>query len=96
MGNSNYYIYGTIDDMDGTPVECYFNTVNTIDSLEREDGYSVDRYIAIIVTSDEKAVLAELTITDKTVLSNGTLDVEDPFSTAREISIAEALELWKD
>ena len=96
MGRNDCYTYDTIDDINGSPVECYFNTINIIDSQAREDGYDVDRQIVIIVTADEKAMLAEMTVANKFALKNGVFDIEDSFATAREISIAEALELWKD
>ena len=96
MGRNDCYTYDTIDDINGSPVECYFNTINVIDSQTREDGYNVDRQIVIIVTADEKAMLAEMTVANKFALKNGVFDIEDSFVTAREISIAEAVELWKD
>ena len=96
MGRNDCYTYDTIDDINGSPVECYFNTINVIDSQTREDGYNVDRQIVIIVTADEKAMLAEMTVANKFALKNGAFDIEDSFVTAREISISEAVELWKD
>ena len=95
LEDSTRYLYDTIDDINGAPVECYYVLLNTIDSQEREDGYTVDRDIVLIVTADEKAMLAEMTVANKIVSKNGVFDIEDSFATAREISIAEAVELWK-
>ena len=92
MGEDNDYIYHIIDAIDGAPVECYINIVHTIDSKEHEGGFTVDRKIVIIVTADEKAILADLTVADKIVSKNGVFDIEDSFATAHKISIAEALE----
>lgn len=97
MGDSTRYIYDTIDDINGIPVECYYMLINPIDEQVREDGCTIDRYITIIVPSDGKAILAEMTTTVKFISRNGVLDFDDDtFSTAREISIAEAVELWED
>lgn len=52
--------------------------------------------LIIIVTADEKAMLVDMTLKDKLLSINGVLDIEDLGVIAREISIAEALELWKD
>ena len=95
MYDDNDYIYDNVD-INGTPVDCYINIVHTIAYEEFEDNRTFDRKIVIIVTADEKALLAYLTVTDKIVLNNGAFDIEDSVAAAREISIAEALELWKD
>ena len=95
MYDDNDYIYDNVD-INGTPVDCYINIVHTIAYEEFEDNRTFDRKIVIIVTADEKAMLADLTVTDKIVSNNGAFDIEDSVAAAREISIAEALELWKD
>ena len=95
MYDDNDYIYDNVD-INGTPVDCYINIVHTIAYEEFEDNRTFDRKIVIIVTADEKAMLADLTVTDKIVSNNGVFDIEDSVAAAREISIAEALELWKD
>ena len=43
---------------------------------EFEDGTTVDRKIVIVVTADEKAVLVDMTMTDKLASNNGVLDIE--------------------
>ena len=95
MKDDNDYLYDVID-INGTPVECCMNIVHTLSYEEFEDGTTVDRKIVIVVTADEKAVLVDMTMTDKLASNNGVLDIESSGAVAHEISIAEALELWKD
>ena len=95
MGDSNCYSIDNIT-INGTEVECYKNVVRTYDSEENADYSEVSRAIVIIVTEDEKAILADLTTKIQFKNTNGVFEIEDSSAEAHEISIAEALELWKD
>ena len=95
MGDDSCYQFDYIT-INGTEVECYKSVIHTYYSEEFEDYSEVSSAIVIIVTEDEKAMLADLTIKIQFKETNGVFEIEDSSATAHEISIAEALELWKD